>query len=119
MDARANAHAIEGVELSKQFDSFTAVDRVSFAVSRGEIFGFLGPNGAGKTTTIRMLLGLLAPTSGQATVLGFDIVRQAAQIRQRIGYMSQRFSLYDDLTVAENLVFFGRIYGLLPGGMVG
>jgi ABC-2 type transport system ATP-binding protein len=107
-----NAHAIESIELTKQFDSFVAVDRVSFAVDRGEIFGFLGPNGAGKTTTIRMLLGLLAPTSGRAMVLGLDIVHQTAQIRQRIGYMSQRFSLYDDLTVSENLSFFGGIYGV-------
>jgi ABC-2 type transport system ATP-binding protein len=110
--ARANDHAVEAVELSKQFDHFTAVDQVCFTVRRGEIFGLLGPNGAGKTTTIRMLLGLLAPTSGQATVLGFDVVRQAAEIRQRIGYMSQRFSLYNDLTVAENLDFFGGIYGV-------
>jgi ABC-2 type transport system ATP-binding protein len=109
---KANTHAIESVELTKRFDGFVAVDRVSFAVGQGEIFGFLGPNGAGKTTTIRMLLGLLAPTSGQATVLGLDIVRQTAQIRQRIGYMSQRFSLYDDLTVTENLGFFGGIYGV-------
>jgi ABC-2 type transport system ATP-binding protein len=109
---RANNYAIEAVELTKQFDHFTAVDRVRFTVRRGEIFGFLGPNGAGKTTTMRMLLGLLAPTSGQATVLGFDIVRQTAEIRQRIGYMSQRFSLYNDLTVAENLDFFGGIYGV-------
>jgi len=109
---RANNHAVEAVELTKQFDHFTAVDRVSFAVRRGEIFGFLGPNGAGKTTTIRMLLGLIAPTAGQATVLGFDIARQVAEIRQRIGYMSQRFSLYNDLTVAENLNFFGGTYGV-------
>jgi ABC-2 type transport system ATP-binding protein len=109
---RANGHAIEAVDLTKRFDHFTAVDQVRFTVGRGEIFGFLGPNGAGKTTTIRMLLGLLAPTSGQATVLGFDIVHQTAEIRQRIGYMSQRFSLYNDLTVAENLDFFGGIYGV-------
>ena len=105
-------HAVEAVELTKQFDSFTAVDRVSFTVRRGEIFGFLGPNGAGKTTTIRMLLGLIIPTSGRATVLGFDIIRQVGEIQQRIGYMSQRFSLYDDLTVAENLNFFGGTYGV-------
>jgi ABC-2 type transport system ATP-binding protein len=109
---RANNHAIESTDLTKQFDSFTAVDRVSFTVRRGEIFGFLGPNGAGKTTTIRMLLGLLTPTAGQATVLGFDIIRQVAEIQQRIGYMSQRFSLYDDLTVAENLNFFGGAYSV-------
>ena len=112
MLAKANNYAVEAVELTKQFDSFTAVDQISYIVRRGEIFGFLGPNGAGKTTMIRMLLGLLAPTSGRATVLGFDIVRQTAQIRQRIGYMSQRFSLYNDLTVAENLDFFGGIYGV-------
>ncbi len=109
---RANDRAIETAALTRRFDSFTAVDGVSFDVQRGEIFGFLGPNGAGKTTTIRMLLGLLAPTSGRATVLGFDIVRQTALIRQRIGYMSQRFSLYNDLTVAENLNFFGGVYGV-------
>jgi len=107
-----NEYAVEVVELTKKFGDFTAVDRVTFSIERGEIFGFLGPNGAGKTTTIRMLLGLLAPTSGQATVLGYDIVRQAEEIRQRIGYMSQRFSLYQDLTAGENLDFYGRTYGL-------
>jgi ABC-2 type transport system ATP-binding protein len=101
------------MNLTKEFGDFTAVDAVSFTVDRGSIFGFLGPNGAGKTTTIRMLLGLLAPTSGSATVLGFDIVKQTAQIKKRIGYMSQRFSLYDDLTVNENLNFYGRTYGVL------
>jgi len=109
---RANNHAVETAELTKQFDHFTAVDGVTFTVRRGEIFGFLGPNGAGKTTTIRMLLGLIAPTAGRATVLGFDIVRQTAEVRQRIGYLSQRFSLYNDLTVAENLNFFGGTYGV-------
>jgi ABC-2 type transport system ATP-binding protein len=88
------------------------VDAISFTIGRGAIFGFLGPNGAGKTTTIRMLLGLLKPTSGEATVLGFDIVKQTAEVKKRIGYMSQRFSLYDDLTVDENLNFFGRTYGV-------
>jgi len=112
VSGRANDRAIETAALTRRFDSFTAVDGVSFDVQRGEIFGFLGPNGAGKTTTIRMLLGLLAPTSGRAAVLGFDIVRQTALIRQRIGYMSQRFSLYNDLTVAENLNFFGGVYGV-------
>jgi ABC-2 type transport system ATP-binding protein len=111
-DARHTQSAVETIELTKRFDSFTAVDRVSFTVHQGEIFGFLGPNGAGKTTTIRMLLGLLDPTQGDATVLGFDVVRQATEIRRRIGYMSQRFSLYDDLTVAENLNFFGGVYGV-------
>lgn len=109
---RANNHAVQVVELTKKFGDFTAVDGVSFAIRRGVIFGFLGPNGAGKTTTIRMLLGLLKPTSGEATVLGFDIVKQTAEVKKRIGYMSQRFSLYDDLTVDENLNFFGRTYGV-------
>jgi ABC-2 type transport system ATP-binding protein len=109
---RMNDHAAQAVELTKKFGDFVAVDGVSFAVARGAIFGFLGPNGAGKTTTIRMLLGLLRPTSGTATVLGFDIVKQTAEIKKRIGYMSQRFSLYDDLTVDENLNFYGRTYGV-------
>ncbi len=107
---RVNHHAVETVELSKRFGNFTAVDQVTFTVERGEIFGFLGPNGAGKTTTIRMLMGLIQPTSGSATVLGFDILRETELIRRRIGYMSQRFSLYNDLTVAENLKFFGGAY---------
>jgi ABC-2 type transport system ATP-binding protein len=110
--ARANQHAVQAVDLTKMFGDFTAVDSVSFTVERGAIFGFLGPNGAGKTTTIRMLLGLLKPTSGTATVLGFDVVKQINEIKQRIGYMSQRFSLYDDLTVDENLNFYGRTYGV-------
>ena len=104
--------AVEAMSLTKLFDNFVAVDRVTFSVRRGEIFGFLGPNGAGKTTTIRMLLGLLKPTSGTATVLGFDIVRQTHEVKKRIGYMSQRFSLYDDLTVDENLNFYGQTYGV-------
>ena len=107
-----NEYAVEVVNLVKKFGDFTAVDGVSFTIERGEIFGFLGPNGAGKTTTIRMLLGLLMPTSGRAEVLGFDIAREAEEIKKRIGYMSQRFSLYNDLTVSENLDFFGRTYGL-------
>jgi ABC-2 type transport system ATP-binding protein len=107
-----NSLAIETENLTKRFDSFTAVDGITFSVKRGEIFGFLGPNGAGKTTTIRMLLGLVVPTSGRAAVLGFDVVQQTADVRERIGYMSQRFSLYDDLTVAENLRFFGGTYGV-------
>jgi ABC-2 type transport system ATP-binding protein len=115
MEDRANRHAVEAVELTKQFDGFTAVDRISFTVHRGEIFGFLGPNGAGKTTTMRMLLGLIEPTSGTATVLGFDVVGETDQIQQRIGYMSQRFTLYDDLTVEENLNFFGGTYGVRGG----
>ena len=105
-------YAVEVVNLTKKFGDFTAVDGVTFHIRRREIFGFLGPNGAGKTTTIRMLLGLLRPTSGRAAVLGFDIVRQAEDIRKHIGYMSQRFSLYQDLTVGENLDFYGRTYGV-------
>ncbi|MDQ3938091.1 MAG: ABC transporter ATP-binding protein, partial [Chloroflexota bacterium] len=99
-------------ELSKQFDGFTAVDRVSFEVGRGEVVGYLGPNGSGKTTTMRMLLGLLRPSFGSASVLGYDVVRDAERIRPRVGYMSQKFALYEDLTVAENLHFYGGIYGL-------
>jgi ABC-2 type transport system ATP-binding protein len=98
--------------LTKRFGGFTAVDHIGFTVPRGDIFGFLGPNGAGKTTTIRMLLGLLAPTEGHALVLGFDVARETAEVRRRIGYMSQRFSLYGDLTVSENLAFYGRTYGV-------
>ena len=105
-------YAVEVVDLTKKFGDFTAVDGVTFSNMRGEIFGFLGPNGAGKTTTIRMLLGLLRPTAGQASVLGFDIVRQSEEVRKHIGYMSQRFSLYQDLTVSENLDFYGRTYGV-------
>ena len=107
---RANKKAIETVELSKNFGEFTAVDKVSFAVERGEIFGFLGPNGAGKTTTMRMLMGLIKPSSGPATVLGFDVVAETDAVRRRSGYMSERSSLYNDLTVAENLNFFGGAY---------
>lgn len=106
--------AIEVRDLTKVFGRFVAVDRISFTVYEGEIFGFLGPNGAGKSTTIRMLCGLLLPTSGSGTVAGFDLLREAAAIKQHIGYMSQRFSLYEDLTVEENLFFFGGIYGLSP-----
>ena len=105
-------HAVEVVNLTKRFGDFVAVDGVTFHIKRGEIFGFLGPNGAGKTTTIRMLLGLLRPTSGHATVLGYDIVKQAEDVRKNIGYMSQRFTLYQDLTVDENLTFYGRAYGV-------
>lgn len=99
-------------ELSKRFGSFVAVDRITFDVARGEIFGFLGANGAGKTTAMRMLCGLSYPTSGSGTVAGFDVMRQGEQIKRRIGYMSQRFSLYDDLTVLENIRLYGGIYGL-------
>jgi len=99
-------------QLTKKFGDFTAVDQISFEVSRGEIFGFLGANGAGKTTAIRMLTGLSRPTSGQAEVAGYDIRRQREKVKQHIGYMSQKFSLYEDLTVRENIVLYGGIYGL-------
>ena len=104
--------AVEVDALTRRFGSFTAVDNISFSVGTGEIFGFLGPNGAGKSTTIRMLCGLLAPTSGSGSVAGFDVNTSAEQIKQHIGYMSQKFSLYDDLTVEENIAFYGGIYGL-------
>ena len=104
--------AIEVESLTKRFGKFTAVDSVSFAVKRGEIFGFLGANGAGKSTTIRMLIGLLQPTSGTARVGGYDIVKQTDLVKLNIGYMSQRFSLYDDLTVEQNIRFYGGVYGL-------
>lgn len=104
--------AVTVSNLSKRFDDFIAVDSISFAVESGEIFGFLGPNGSGKTTTIRILLGLLHPSSGQASVLGYDVIRHPEQIARRVGYMSQKFSLYPDLTVDENLSFYGRAYGL-------
>jgi len=98
--------------LTKQFGTFTAVDHITFSVKPGEIFGFLGANGAGKTTAMRMLNGLLLPTSGKATVVGFDVYRQSEDIKRNIGYMSQRFSLYEDLSVLENIRLFGSIYGL-------
>jgi ABC-2 type transport system ATP-binding protein len=104
--------AIEVRNLTKRFGKFTAVDGVSFSVKRGEIFGFLGANGAGKSTTIRMLCGLLQPTSGTATVGGFDILSRAEDVKQNIGYMSQRFSLYNDLSVEQNILFYGGVYGL-------
>lgn len=104
--------AIEVRELTRKFGSFTAVDRLSFTVGRGSIYGFLGANGAGKSTTIRMLCGLLRPTSGTATVGGHDIGRNPEAVKRTIGYMSQRFSLYNDLTVEQNIRFFGGVYGL-------
>jgi ABC-2 type transport system ATP-binding protein len=102
--------AVEVEDLVKRFDSFTAVDRVSFTVRKGEIFGFLGPNGAGKSTTIRILCGLLQPTAGRALVSGLDVAAVPEQVRRQIGYMSQKFSLYNDLTVGENIDFFSGIY---------
>ncbi len=99
-------------ELTKKFGPFTAVDHITFDVHAGEVFGFLGANGAGKTTAIRILTGLLLPTSGEARVAGFDVYRQPEQIKRHIGYMSQKFSLYQDLTPLENIRFFGGIYGL-------
>jgi len=108
----ANGNAVEIHELVKAFGSFIAVDHVSLNVAKGEIFGFLGPNGAGKSTTIRMLCGLLTPTSGSASVTGFDVRTQPEEIRRNIGYMSQKFSLYDDLTVEQNIDFFTGMYGV-------
>lgn len=99
-------------QLSKHFGEFIAVNEISFEVNKGEIFGFLGANGAGKTTAMRMLCGLSQPTSGAATVAGYDVYKQREQIKKNIGYMSQKFSLYEDLTVFENIQFFGGIYGL-------
>lgn len=107
-----NDIAISVDELTKRFGSFTAVDGISFEVRKGEIFGFLGANGAGKTTAMRMLCGLSYPTSGSGTVAGYDITRQAEEIKRHIGYMSQKFSLYEELTVTENLTLFSTIYGM-------
>lgn len=107
-----SALAIDARDLTRRFGSFTAVDAIKFHVAQGEVFGFLGANGAGKTTAMRMLIGLLEPTSGSATVAGYDIATDAEQVRRNIGYMSQKFSLYDDLTVQENITLYGGIYGL-------
>ncbi|MBI2614354.1 MAG: ABC transporter ATP-binding protein, partial [Gemmatimonadetes bacterium] len=104
--------AVEVRDLTRTFGDFIAVDHVTLDVPEGEIFGFLGPNGAGKTTTIKMLTGLLAPTSGGGRVAGFDLRAEAEAIKQRIGYMSQLFSLYADLTVEENIAFFAGLYGV-------
>ena len=105
-------YIIQVKDLTKQFGTFTAVDHITFEVKRGEIFGFLGANGAGKATAMRMLCGLSYPTSGSGTVAGFDVVKEGEKIKRHIGYMSQRFSLYDDLTVMENMELFGGIYGV-------
>lgn len=107
-----NGFVISAENLTKRFGSFTAVDSISFSVKKGEIFGFLGANGAGKTTAMRMLCGLSIPTSGKASVAGFDVYKQTENIKRNIGYMSQKFSLYEDLTVSENIKFYGGIYGL-------
>jgi len=106
---------IQVQELTKKFGDFTAVDSISFDVKKGEIFGFLGANGAGKTTAMKMLIGISKPTSGNATVAGFDVYKNTEDIKKNIGYMSQKFALYDDLTVKENITFFGGIYGLSRG----
>jgi len=103
---------IHAENITKKFGHFTAVDSISFHVEKGEIFGFLGANGAGKTTAMRMFCGLSTPTSGKATVAGYDVYKETEKIKKNIGYMSQKFSLYDDLTVAENIRFYGGIYGL-------
>jgi len=108
---------IETDKLTKRFGTFTAVDAITFEVSEGEIFGFLGANGAGKTTAMRMLTGLLSPTDGAASVAGFDVFKQAEKIKQSIGYMSQKFSLYNDLTIRENIRLYGGIYGLKNGAL--
>lgn len=105
-------YAIRTEKLTKRFGDFIAVNEITFDVKQGEIYGFLGANGAGKTTAIRMLIGLLSPTSGVASVAGFDVFKETEQIKRNIGYMSQRFSLYEDLTVKENIRFYGGVYGL-------
>jgi ABC-2 type transport system ATP-binding protein len=112
MASDSSEPAVEAGGLRKVFGDLVAVDGLDLTIRRGEVFGLLGPNGSGKTTTIRMLCGLMVPTAGTATVVGFDIVREPERLRRRIGYMSQRFGLYDDLTVAENLRFYASIYGL-------
>jgi len=114
MNASSNENAVVVSNLEKRFGSFIAVNRVSFEVQKGEIFGFLGPNGAGKSTTIRMLCGILSPTGGSGTVAGFDVRTEAEEIKANIGYMSQKFSLYEDLTVEENIDFYSRIYRIPP-----
>jgi ABC-2 type transport system ATP-binding protein len=110
-----SAPAVTVERLTRRFGGFTAVDEVSFEVARGEVFGFLGPNGAGKTTTIKMLTGLLQPTAGRGAVAGFDLARETESVKRSIGYMSQLFSLYGDLTVEENIAFFAGLYGVPRG----
>lgn len=107
-----NNNVIVAQNLTKMFGDFTAVNAISFEVKKGEIFGFLGANGAGKTTAMKMLIGISKPTAGKASVAGFDVYKQAEDIKKNIGYMSQKFALYDDLTVKENIMFFGGIYGV-------
>src|SRR5574342_1372944 len=110
---QAMAEAVIHVkDLTRRFGDFVAVDHVNFEVQAGQVVGYLGPNGSGKTTTIRMLLGLLEPSDGKATVLGFDAFKQSEEVRARAGYMSQKFAIYDDLTVLENLTFYGGVYGI-------
>ncbi len=109
--------AVEVKNLTRKFGKFIAVDNISLEVAKGEIFGFLGPNGAGKSTTIRMLCGILAPSSGKATVAGYDIAKEPELVKQNIGYMSQKFSLYEDLSVIENIEFYAGIYGILKPEM--
>src|SRR5579875_2146492 len=109
VSAPANDASVVVEELVKRFGTFTAVDRITFAAYKGEVFGFLGPNGSGKSTTIRILCGLLRPTSGRARVAGFDVASNPEAVRQHIGYMSQKFFLYNDLTVIENLRFYGGL----------
>ncbi|HEX7357679.1 MAG TPA: ABC transporter ATP-binding protein [Ignavibacteriaceae bacterium] len=103
---------IETNKLTKKFGNFTAVNDITFEVDKGEIFGFLGANGAGKTTAIKMLIGISKPSSGEATIAGFDVYRETEKIKKSIGYMSQKFSLYEDLTIKENIILFGGIYGM-------
>ena len=112
MESIRNNNAVVVKDLERRFGAFMAVNRVSFEVKKGEIFGFLGPNGAGKSTTIRMLCGILAPSGGTGTVAGFDILKEAEKIKTHIGYMSQKFSLYEDLTVEENINFYSGIYNI-------
>ncbi len=107
-----SSNVIEVSKLTKKFGDFTAVNTITFEVKKGEIFGFLGANGAGKTTAMKMLIGILKPTSGEARVVDYDVYTQPEMIKKSIGYMSQKFALYDDLTVVENITFFGGIYGL-------